>query len=83
MPDEDVFAGVAERLVRFRTRRGLTVEDAAYGTGIAGERLADAEAGTVVLDEAELDRVCTAYGVDPSEIFGGRVTPIQDYAGGA
>jgi transcriptional regulator with XRE-family HTH domain len=83
MPDEDVLEEVAERLVRFRTRRGLTVEDAALHTGIDGERLADVEAGTVALNEAELARVCATYGVDLSEVFGGRVTPIQDYAGGA
>jgi transcriptional regulator with XRE-family HTH domain len=81
MPEEDVVEEVAERLVRFRARRGLTVEDAAGATGIDVERLADAEAGTVGLGEVELERVCAAYGVALSEVFGGRITPIQDYAG--
>ena len=83
MPEEDVLAEVAERLVRFRVRRGLAVEDAAVAVRIDVERLADAEAGAVALGEAELDRVGAVYGIDPSEIFGGRITAIQDYAGGA
>ena len=83
MPDETLLAEVAERLVRFRTRRGLTLEGAAEATGIEAERLAEAEAGTVGLSETELASVCAVYGVDLSEVFGGRVTPIQDYAGGA
>ena len=83
MPDETVVEEVAERLVRFRVRRGLTLEGAAASTGIEAERLAEAEAGTIGLSETELGSVCAVYGVDLSEIFGGRVTPIQDYAGGA
>ena len=83
MPDETLLAGVAERLVRFRVRRGLTLEGAAETTGIEAERLAEAEAGMVGLSETELASVCAVYGVDISEVFGGRVTPIQDYAGGA
>jgi hypothetical protein len=36
--------------------------------------------GTQVLDEAEIARLASAYGVDVTEIFGGRVTPLQNYA---
>lgn len=46
------------------------------------ERLAGAEAGQVVLTEDELGDLARAYGVDPTEIFGGRVTKLQDYAAG-
>jgi hypothetical protein len=42
--------------------------------------LIGAESGTQVLDEAEIARLASAYGVDVTEIFGGRVTPLQNYA---
>jgi transcriptional regulator with XRE-family HTH domain len=74
---------VAERLVRFRTAAGLDSERAAAATGIAAERLADAESAQTALTDEELERVASAYGVDSTEIFGGRVTPVRDYAGGA
>lgn len=74
---------IAERLVRFRTAAGLDPERAATATGIAAERLADAERAQTALTDEEIVRVAGAYGVDPTEIFGGRVTPLQDYAGGA
>jgi transcriptional regulator with XRE-family HTH domain len=74
---------VAERLVRFRTAAGLDPERAADATGIDAERLADAERAQSALDDDEIARVASAYGVDPTEIFGGRVTPVRDYAGGA
>jgi transcriptional regulator with XRE-family HTH domain len=74
---------VGERLVRLRTQAGLDIEAAAAGTGIGTDRLADAEAGDVALAEDEIETVARAYGIDPSEIFGGRITPFRDYAGGA
>ncbi|HEX3464932.1 MAG TPA: helix-turn-helix transcriptional regulator [Candidatus Elarobacter sp.] len=74
---------VAERLVRLRLRAGLDPDRAAEETGIGEERLTAAESGAVTLTDEELVRVASAYGVDPTEIFGGRVTPLQDYAGGA
>lgn len=74
---------VGERLVRFRTEAGLDVEAAAQTTGIAAERLADAESGQLRLTEAEIGAIAGAYGVDPTQVFGGRITRFQDYAGGA
>ncbi|MDQ6925385.1 MAG: helix-turn-helix transcriptional regulator [Candidatus Eremiobacteraeota bacterium] len=73
---------VAERLVRFRMQAGLEPEPAAAKAQIDAERLADAESGGLALTDAEIDRVASAYGVDPTEIFGGRVTPIRDIAAG-
>jgi transcriptional regulator with XRE-family HTH domain len=73
---------VGERLARFRVQAGLEPEPAAAKARIDVERLADAEAGELALTDAEIDRIARAYGVDPTEIFGGRVTPIRDVAAG-
>jgi len=73
---------VAGRLVRFRVQAGLEPEDAAGRARVDIERLADAEAGEITLTDAEIAMVARAYGVDPTEIFGGRVTPIRDIAAG-
>jgi len=73
---------VGERLARFRMQAGLDAETAARTTGIDPERLAGAESGQLALTEPEIERAASAYGVDPTEIFGGRITPLQDYAGG-
>jgi transcriptional regulator with XRE-family HTH domain len=81
MEQHDVAVEVGRRLVRFRSEAGLTVEEAAARTALAADRLIDAESGTQVLDEAEIARLASAYGVDVTEIFGGRVTPLQNYAG--
>ena len=77
-----VMDDVGARLVRFRVQAGLEPEPAAAKAQIDVERLAGAEAGDVALTDAEIDRVARAYGVDPTEIFGGRVTPIRDIAAG-
>jgi ribosome-binding protein aMBF1 (putative translation factor) len=73
---------VAERLVRFRVQAGLEPEAAAARARIDAERLADAEAGDVALTDAEIAMLARAYGIDPTEIFGGRVTPVRDVAAG-
>jgi transcriptional regulator with XRE-family HTH domain len=73
---------VGERLMRFRVQAGLEPEPAAAKAQIAVERLADAEAGEVALTDAEIAALAGAYGVDPTQIFGGRVTPIRDIAAG-
>ena len=73
---------VAERLVRFRVKAGLEPEAAAAKARIDVERLADAEAGELTLTDAEIETLATAYGIDPTEIFGGRITPIRNVAGG-
>ena len=78
-----VLDDVGERLVRFRVQAGLDTEAAAARTGLGVERITEAEAGDVALTDAEIALVAQAYGVDPSEIFGGRITPFRDYAGGA
>ena len=73
---------IGERLVRFRTQAGLDVETAARTTGIGTDRLEVAESGHLPLTEDELAALASAYGVDVTEIFGGRITRFQDYAGG-
>jgi len=77
-----VLEEVGERLVRLRTQAGLDPQTAATATRIEAERLAAAEAGALALTEGEIELVASAYGVDPTEIFGGRITPVRDYAGG-
>ena len=74
---------IGERLTRLRTQAGLDVDAAADATGIALDRLMEAESGTLALDDAEIETIARVYGVDPTEIFGGRITPFRDYAGGA
>lgn len=73
---------VGERLVRFRVQAGLEPEPAAAKAQIDAERLADAEAGELALTDAEIGRIAHAYAVDPTEIFGGRITPVRDVAAG-
>ncbi len=74
---------VAERLVRFRLKAGLDPDAAAERARIDPERLDGAEAGLVTLNQDEIAALAEAYAIDPTEIFGGRITPLQDYAGGA
>ena len=78
-----VLTAVGDRLVRLRTQAGFDPETAAAGAGIDVERLIEAEAGRVALTENEIASLATSYGIDPTEIFGGRITPVRDYAGGA
>ncbi len=79
----EVVAQVGERLVRFRAQAGLDFETAAAAARIAADRLDAAESGDVALTEDELARLASAYGVGATELFGGRITPIRDFAGGA
>jgi transcriptional regulator with XRE-family HTH domain len=74
---------VAERLVRFRVKAGLDPAAAAARARIDPGRLDEAEAGEVTLSDDEIAHLAEAYGIDATEIFGGRITPLQDYAGGA
>lgn len=76
-----IFEIVAERLISFRTVRGIALEDAADEARIQRERLAEAEAGEIALDESELARLADAYGIDVTAFFGGRVTPLSYLAG--
>jgi transcriptional regulator with XRE-family HTH domain len=73
---------VAERLVRFRVKAGLDPAAAAARAHVEAERLEGAEAGVVTLSDTEIIALAGAYGVDTTEIFGGRITALQDYAGG-
>ncbi len=77
-----VVGDVAERLVRFRVKAGFDPAAAAARAKIDPARLEGAEAGNVTLSETEIAAISEAYGIDPTEIFGGRITPLQDYAGG-
>ncbi len=81
MAQHDVQLEVGRRLVGFRSRAGLTLEEAAARTGLTDDRMARAESGTEGLDEAELARLAGVYGIDVTELFGGRITPLQNYAG--
>ena len=81
-PGMGMLAEVGERLIRFRTQAGLDLETAAAQLGVDAERLEHAESGETALTEDELRRLASTYGVDPTEIFGGRITPFQNYAGG-
>ncbi len=72
---------VAERLVRFRVQAGLEPEDAGAKARIDLERLAGAEAGELTLTDAEIETLASVYGIDPTEVFGGRITPIRNIAG--
>ena len=73
---------VGGHLVRLRTQAGFDLDGAAAAAQIPVERLSDAEAGIAALTEDELGIVARTYGVDTTEIFGGRITPFQNYAGG-
>ncbi len=72
---------VAQRLVRFRVQAGLEPETAAAKARIPVERLADAETGELTLTDAEIETLASVYGIDPTEVFGGRITPIRNIAG--
>jgi transcriptional regulator with XRE-family HTH domain len=82
MAQRELLLEIGERLARLRGQAGLTVDAAADRTGLAPERLEQAESGASALTEAEIARVASTYGVDVTEIFGGRITPFQNYAGG-
>jgi transcriptional regulator with XRE-family HTH domain len=71
---------VAQRLVRFRVNAGLDPAGAAAKAHVEPARLDGAEAGTQTLREDELAALADAYGIDATEIFGGRITPLQYYA---
>ena len=66
--------------MRIRTLAGLDPNTAATQARVDAERLERAEAGETALTEDEVGRLASAYGVDPSEIFGGRITPVRDIA---
>jgi transcriptional regulator with XRE-family HTH domain len=72
-----------ERLIRLRAQAGLDLETAAAQARIGAERLGAAESGELALSDDELAALASAYGIDVTEIFGGRITPFRDYAGGA
>ena len=72
---------VAERLVRFRMQAGLEPEAAAARARIDVERLADAEAGELRLTDGEIETLASAYGIDPTQVFGGQITPMRNIAG--
>ena len=78
---DDVANRVADALTVHRVRLGWDIESAASAASLAPERLAEAEAGETALSEAELDRLASAYGVDVSAFFGGRITPFNYLAG--
>ncbi|HEY8314852.1 MAG TPA: helix-turn-helix transcriptional regulator [Candidatus Baltobacteraceae bacterium] len=72
----DVVAFVSEQLASKRAECGISLEEAARRSDIHEERLASAENAETTLDEAELQRLADAYGIDVTNFFGGRVTPL-------
>jgi transcriptional regulator with XRE-family HTH domain len=78
----EMLAEIGARLVRFRTQAGMDVEAAAAAANVNADRLDLGEAGSIGLAEDELDRLARVYGIDPTELFGGRITPFQNFAGG-
>ena len=83
VPDvnDHVLADAGEQMVSIRARCGYGLERAAGLARIDPERLAEAEAGEVALDETELQNLADAYGVEVTAFFGGRVTPVSYLAG--
>ncbi|MGH7729386.1 MAG: hypothetical protein ACREM2_11445 [Vulcanimicrobiaceae bacterium] len=79
--DPDLVA-IAESLVTHRVAAGLSLEAVAAESAIALERLAGAEAATLALSDAELERLAERYGVAVTSFFGGRVTPVSYLFGG-
>jgi len=79
--DRDVIAAVGETLVSLRASRGYDVELAATLAHLEPERLAEAEAGEVALNERELAQLADVYGVGVTAFFGGRTTPLSYFAG--
>ena len=63
-------------------KRDFEPDAAAARARIDVERLADAEAGEIALTDAEIAMLAREYGVEPTEVFGGRITPIRDIAAG-
>jgi transcriptional regulator with XRE-family HTH domain len=78
----EMLAEIGARLVRFRTQAGMDVEAAAAAANVNADRLDLGEAGSIGLAEDELDRLARVYGIDPTELFGGRITLFQNFAGG-
>jgi transcriptional regulator with XRE-family HTH domain len=78
---EALLERIGDRLTQLRIARGLDLRAAAFAAAVDEERLAAAEDGGTELGGDELDRLAGAYGVDAAEIFGGRTTPLQNYAG--
>ncbi len=74
---DTVLADLAERLVVIRAHLGIDLEAAARAAGLDPERLAEAEAGELALDERELAALAERYGCDVTAFFGGRVTPLS------
>ncbi|HMD03100.1 MAG TPA: helix-turn-helix transcriptional regulator [Candidatus Baltobacteraceae bacterium] len=72
----DLLAEVATLMISLRTERGHTLEAAAHLAHLDPERLAQAEAGEIALDENELQNLADAYDVSITAFFGGKVTPV-------
>jgi transcriptional regulator with XRE-family HTH domain len=79
---EALLRQIGERLAQLRIARGLDPGAAAAAARIDDERLAAAEDGAITLTGDELDRLVHAYGIEPTEVFGGRTTPVQNVLGG-
>ncbi len=79
---DDAAALVAEQISVTRLQLGYDLEKAAAGARLDAQRLAEAEAGDVLLDEDELERLAGVYGVAVTAFFGGRVTEYKYLAGG-
>ena len=81
MSEPALLAVVGETMIALRTRLGLDVEAAATLARIDAQRLAEAEAGELAIDEHELVALADAYGLEVTAFFGGRTTPLSYLAG--
>ncbi len=81
MSDLKILADVGEMLVSLRSTLGYDLELAATLAHLEPERLAEAEAGEIALEERELAGLADVYGVSVTAFFGGRTTPLSYFAG--
>ncbi len=77
-----LLAQVGQHLIEYRIGRGLDGPAAAAAAGIDDTLLAAAENGEQTLTSDQLERLGAVYEINPAAFFGGRTTPIQNYAGG-
>jgi transcriptional regulator with XRE-family HTH domain len=71
MKEGDFLNTVGERLSRFRTAAGLTVDELGSKTGIETENIAAIEKGKFPLMLEEFLHITRAIGIDPAKVIEG------------
>jgi transcriptional regulator with XRE-family HTH domain len=74
---DPILSSVGERLIAVRAQLGLDLGDAASAAGLDPQRLAEAEAGELALEDSELAALAERYGCEVTAFFGGRLTPLS------